>query len=103
VFDGDDADDPWPHEPDEPDPEAELAPDPPSVSIPDTSEADVPAELLRVFWGLVLALNVGLLATILGILLVAFRGRWLFGGGLVLLGTTVLATAYVGYRVHEGG
>lgn len=89
-----------PHEPDEPDPEAgltdyeaELAP---SVDVPEapsprnTAETEVPTDLLRKFWVLVLAFNAALLAGSLGAMYVLFRGDWSLGGRLLLAGAVCL-------------
>lgn len=99
--------DPWPDEPDdpfadkygepdvEPDIEAEVE-EQLGVDIPDESEAD--PELFREFWSLVATINLGLFATSLGLLLVAFRGQWTVGGGVFLLGAASLAWAWWRYQ-----
>ncbi|SDQ42789.1 DUF7322 domain-containing protein [Natronobacterium texcoconense] len=113
VFEGSD------HEPDEPeeyDPEAEFRdPDSDSLTIPDvtpesesesewdpaqlptvsppevaTPETDVPPELAKTFWALVLVVNAAVFALALGILFLLFEGNttyaaWLIGGGIVLV------------------
>lgn len=89
------------YESDEPDPEAEYAPDPPSVSIPDTSDADVPPELAQVFWSVVVAVNVGVLAVSLGCMFIYFRGEWRLGGSAVILGVGTLLYGYVKYRRYQ--
>ena len=82
------------YEPEEYDPEAELydsSSD--SLTVPEvpTGEMDAPAELQKVFWGIVLALNGAILAVALGLMLIGFEGRTqdgaiLLGGGMVLFG-----------------
>ncbi|WP_049996635.1 DUF7322 domain-containing protein [Halococcus sediminicola] len=89
------------YEPDEPDPEAEYTPDIPSVSIPDTSDADVPPELARVFWNVVLAANIGLFAVALGLMVGVFQGQWRLGGGAIALGAVALLLGYRRYRRYQ--
>lgn len=89
------------YEPDEPDPEAEYAPEVPSVSIPDTSDADVPPELARAFWSVVIAVNVGLLAVSLGAMFIYFRGQWQLGGSAVVLGIGTLLYGYFKYWRYQ--
>lgn len=82
------------HEPEEYDPEAEFRdPDSDSITIPEvsTDESDVPPDLLRTFWTLVIVLNVAILAVAVGLMLIGFEGQLrnggvLIGGGLVLFG-----------------
>lgn len=93
--------DPWPEEPDEPlvekyrRDEEDIAPEPPEPPEPD----EIPADLRRTFWTLVAAINVGLLATSLGAMLIGFRGEWADGGTLVALG--VAAFLWAGYRYRR--
>lgn len=95
----------------EPDPEDLEAPfgsqyaepDPQEVGAALASESDVDPELLRAFWGLVGALNIGLFAVSIGLLLVVFRGNLRLGGGLVLLGVVALVGVGVGYRRYRNG
>ena len=89
------------YEPDEPDPETKYAPDVPSVSIPDASDADVPPELARAFWSVVIAVNIGLLAVSLGAMFIYFRGQWRLGGGAVVLGVGMLCSAYFKYWRYQ--
>lgn len=89
------------HEPDEPDPEAKHGPDVPSVSIPDTSDVDVPPELARTFWSVVISANVGLFAASLGLMFIYFRGQWRLGGGLFVLGIGTLVYGYFKYRRYQ--
>ncbi|HET7322935.1 MAG TPA: hypothetical protein VFJ06_01240 [Halococcus sp.] len=83
------------HEPD--DPETKYAPDIPSVSIPDTSDVDVPPELAQAFWRVVVAVNIGVFAVSLGLMLVYFRGEWQLGGSAVALGIVTLIYGYLRY------
>jgi hypothetical protein len=85
------------HEPDEPDPETKYAPDIPSVSIPDTSEVDVPPEVARMFWRIVIVVNIGVLAVSLGLMIIYFRGQWPIGGSAIALGLGTLAYGYLIY------
>jgi hypothetical protein len=85
------------HEPDEPDPEAKYAPDIPAVSIPDTSDVDVPPEVARMFWRVVIAANIGVLAMSLGLMVIYFRGQWRLGGSAIALGLGTLAYGYLIY------
>lgn len=75
-------------------------PSPPSPSVPnvETNYADVDPRFRRRFWALVVALNVGIFAASLGLLLVAFRGRYVVGGQLVLASVVVLGYAARRYR-----
>ncbi len=91
--------DPWPEEPDDPypdptDPESRF-----DLEIPDGSEAS--RELHRAFWGLVAVFNVGLFATALGAMLVAFRGSLLVGGSVLAVGVATLAYGVHRYRVYR--
>lgn len=88
--------DPWEEEPDEPlvekyQPDEDAVPEPPS---PET----IPAEVRRTFWALVGTLNVALLATSLGLMLLWFRREWVLGGGLVAVGIAAFLWSYYRYR-----
>lgn len=89
------------HEPDEPDPESTYAPDVPAVSIPDTSEADVPPEVSRTFWSVVVLADIGVLAVSLGCMFIYFRGQLRLGGAGVVLGVAALAHGYYIYRRQQ--
>lgn len=91
--------DPWPEEPEEP--YADLADPEERVSVDVPSSENVPKELFRAFWGLVAVFNVGLFATSLGVLLVAFRGEWVFGGAVLTTGLASLAYGLHRYRVYR--
>lgn len=93
--------DPWPEEPDDPfedyhDPEERATRD-----VPSPGEVDVSKGLFRAFWGLVAVFNVGLFATSLGLLLVAFRGQWVVGGVVALIGVASLVYGVHRYRVYR--
>jgi len=68
----------------------------PEVDVPDPSEA--PVQLRTAFWSLVVVFNAALLAVSVGAMFVAFRGRWEFGGVLVVAGA--LAFAFGVHRVR---
>lgn len=95
------SDDPWPEEPPDPyedlgDPEARF-----DLAVPD--DADVPRELFRAFWGLVAVFNVGLFATALGALLIAFEGALALGGAILAIGLVSLGYGAVRYRGYRTG
>ncbi|APX00135.1 hypothetical protein CHINAEXTREME_17590 [Halobiforma lacisalsi AJ5] len=115
------------HEPDEPeeyDPEAEFRdPDSDSLTIPDidaepsdesnehigppipevsTDEMDVPPELAKTFWAVVLVVNAALLALSVGLLLLLFEGPTSHGGWLVAGGIVLLGFAVHRYRSYDG-
>lgn len=99
-------DEEWPDEPRESDPsdrwgdpERDLTNVPEAPAPPDPSKNDVPADVARSFWGVVLLANVGLFAVCLGPMLAFFRGQWTLGGVLVVFG---LLTFVHGYRVYRG-
>lgn len=89
-------------EADLPDPESELpsVPSPPSVDVPTPtrSEDDVPGELLAGFWTTVLVINVAVLATSLGLLLLGFGVQRRFGTGALVVGLVAAAHGYLKYR-----
>ncbi|SNZ13473.1 hypothetical protein SAMN06269185_2209 [Natronoarchaeum philippinense] len=91
-------------EPEEPDPEAdlELGPDIPTPpEAPPASEAS--EELQKMFWSVVVLLNMAILAASLGVMYIVFRGRLQLGGGLLLVGLLGGAHAYRIYRRYEYG
>lgn len=92
-------DDSTEHEPDEP--ESTYAPDIPSVSVPDTSDVDVPPAMARMFWRVVIAVNIGVLAVSLGLMVGYFRGQWRLGGAAVVLGVGTLLYGYLIYWRHQ--
>jgi len=90
----------------EPDPEADL-PDPesdlPSVPAVDVPEPPRPSgepspELRKAFWTTVLVLNVGLLATSVGAMMLAFGVERRLGAGLLAVGLLSLVRGYRKYR-----
>lgn len=83
-----------------PDPERELVSVPEAPSVP--SESDVPSELRRAFWELVVVFNVALLALSVGAMLVAFERLWTVGGALVLLGAASFLRGYRRYQRVTG-
>jgi hypothetical protein len=105
--------DEWPDEPEEPDPEARWgAPEDDLVSVPaveipgeDADEADagveVDGDLAKFFWATVVYANVALAGISIGLLLVAFRGQWGWGGGAVAVGLFALYRTYDLYRTYK--
>lgn len=94
--------DSWPEEPNDPfpeytDPERVEGADP-GVAETASDIVDVPEEVSRRFWSLVVVLNLGLLASALGLMLVAFRGQLLVGGLSFGLGVGTLGYGVVKYR-----
>jgi len=95
------------HEPDEYDPEADL-PDPeeelaPSVEIPEAPEpmpeSEAPDEIVRIFWWVVIVVNVGLLALSVGVMVWFFEGMATWGLRLIAVGGIALGYAYLRYRL----
>lgn len=70
----------------------------PGVSAPDAGGAEPPPELRRQFWLLVGALNVALLATALGVLVLVFWMRLWLGTGLLAVGVGAGVFAVLRYR-----
>lgn len=70
-----------------------------STESEDDDEVPTPRdEVRRLFWAIVVLLNIGILAVSLGVMLAGFRGQYrdaalLIGGGLVVL--------YSAYRRYE--
>lgn len=92
----DDAAEDWP---DEPDPPSEsLGPGVPTV--PDYSNRDVPQELRREFWTAVVLANIALGGISIGLMLIGFQRRWLFGGGLIAVGLVALVRCLHVYRTR---
>ena len=89
------------HEPDEWDPEAEFRdPDSDSITIPEVSTpaSEVPKEVARPFWTIVLVLNVAIFFVSLGPMLLYFRGDVEIGLSLIAAGLVLFAMAYRRYR-----
>lgn len=92
------------HEPEEYDPEAELRdPDADGITIPtvSTAEDDVPADLAKTFWIVVVVVNAAILSLSLGALLLWFRGDATVGGSLLAGGVVLLALAVRRYRAFD--
>lgn len=70
------------------------------MAAPDP-ETDVPPDLARAFLRLVVVFNAAVLALALGLMLIGFRGAWLRGGGLVVVGGGGLAYGYWRYRYEQ--
>lgn len=101
--------DPWPEEPDEPlvekyrSDEGDIGPGPPEPPEPPEPE-EIPPDLQRTFWTIVGGLNVALLASSLGAMLIGFRGQWVVGGSLLGVGVAALiwsAYRYRGFRNRD--
>ncbi|GAA0660366.1 hypothetical protein ACFQDG_15720 [Natronoarchaeum mannanilyticum] len=75
-------------------PEIPQAPEPPPAS--EASE-----ELQKMFWSVVVLLNLAILAASLGVMYIIFRGRLQLGGGLILVGLLGGLHAYRIYRRYE--
>lgn len=95
-------DDPWPDEPDEFDLDS-LGPQVDIPEAPDFSEVDVPPELRQTFWLIVVMANVGLLATSLGVMLIAFDGQFRRGALAFAIGMLALVFGYRRYRNYQNG
>jgi hypothetical protein len=96
----------WPDEPEEPDPESQWD-DPeqdlarvPEVDVEIPSPPDTPVGRAkgRLFWAAVVYANVGVAGISVGPMLVGFRGQWLVGGGVFLVGVLALVRTYLIYR-----
>ncbi|ELY88756.1 hypothetical protein C483_15512 [Natrialba hulunbeirensis JCM 10989] len=70
-----------------------------SVSVPEvsTEESDVPTELLKAFWGIVIVLNAAILAVALGLMFMFFEGVSQTAGALVVGGIVLFGFAYYRY------
>jgi len=100
----------WPDEPDDPsdavEPDeqelvADLGPDVPDVEIPeapDPSANDVPEDLAKAFWRLVVIFNISLLALGVGPMLIFFEGNWEDGLGLLAIGVLTFGYGYYRYK-----
>lgn len=92
------------HEPEEYDPEAELRdPESDSLTIPEvtTAETDVPPEVLKAFWVVVLLVNGAVLALSLGALVLVFEGDVTRGGALLAVGIMLFGSATYRYRRYR--
>ena len=107
------------HEPEEHDPEADFHdPDsdsltipriePPSIESPAVTEpgaelggGDVPADVARTFWIVVVVVNAAVLAVSLGVMFVVFWADVTTGGGLFAGGLVLFGLAYRRYRAFR--
>ncbi|ELY94921.1 hypothetical protein C482_17648 [Natrialba chahannaoensis JCM 10990] len=73
------------------------------VSVPEvsTAESDVPTELLKVFWGIVLVLNAAILAVALGLMFMLFEGVSQMAVALVVGGAVLFGFAYYRYQSYQ--
>ena len=62
---------------------------------------DAPPELRRAFWSIVVILDVAMVATALGILVIAFEGRWLLGGAILAIGLLGFGESYRRVRARR--
>ena len=88
-------------EPDEQDFVKDLGPDVPEVDVPEPpelSETDVPDDLARSFWKLVMVFNLALFAASLGPMLIYFRGEWTNGTAVFALGVGAFVYGYRRYK-----
>ncbi len=88
-------------EPDEADFVKDLGPDVPEVEIPeapDLTQNDVPDDLARSFWKLVMVFNLALFALSLGPMLIIFRGQWTNGLSVFALGLGAFVYGYARYK-----
>ena len=105
--------DEWPDEPDEPDPEEDWG-DPeedlvsvPSVDVPGAEDegedlgAEIDGDVAKFFWAAVVYANIALAGISIGLLLVAFRGQWGWGGGAAVVGVFALYRTYDLYRTYR--
>jgi hypothetical protein len=98
------SDDDWREDPD-PEPPS-LGPEVPEVDVPevktsDSVTGDGDSETARLFWRLVVVLDVGLLALAVGPMFVYFEGDWRRGLALVAFGIVVILYAVVRYRRYR--
>ncbi|MFC6732133.1 hypothetical protein ACFQH3_10085 [Haladaptatus sp. GCM10025707] len=93
--------DAWPDEPTEFDPEKDIGPKIPQVQMPKTDMSDVPDDVFRTFWSLVLTFNIALFALSLGAMLMYFRGQFQTGGAVFALGVVSLVYGVAKYRAFQ--
>ncbi|WP_312909658.1 DUF7322 domain-containing protein [Natronosalvus caseinilyticus] len=92
------------HEPEEFDPESDLYdPDSDSLTIPrvETDASDADPKLVTMFWALVLVVKASILATALGILLLAFDVMPQFGLAALAAGLVLAGFAVYRYRTFD--
>ncbi|RLM59549.1 hypothetical protein DVK02_02060 [Halobellus sp. Atlit-31R] len=85
------------------DPETDLV-SVPSVDAPGDEDAagiDIDSDLAKLFWLAVIYTNVALGGVSIGLLLVAFRGQWTWGGGAVAVGLFACYRTYDIYRTYQ--
>ena len=95
----DDSAEAWPNEPDPPN--EKLGPEVTVPRAPDYANRDVPPEVQRSFWSAVVLANVALGGVSLGLMLIYFQGRWLFGGALLAVGLVAGTRTWRIYRTQH--
>ena len=79
----------------------------PATAVPDDDDAedddgggsvDLSSPVQRKFWFLVVVFNLAVLAAALGLLFLYFRGMFVLGGGLAVVGFAGLAYGFATYR-----
>ncbi|WP_336361223.1 DUF7322 domain-containing protein [Haladaptatus sp. ZSTT2] len=93
--------DAWPDEPKEFNPDTDIGPEIPSVKMPSSDVSDIPDDVFRTFWSLVLTFNVALFALSLGAMLMYFRADYWTGGPVFAIGALSLVYGLAKYRAHQ--
>ncbi|MFC7155238.1 hypothetical protein ACFQPA_07185 [Halomarina halobia] len=97
-----DEEDAWPDEPDEFDPDS-LGPSVEYSAPEDLADADIPEDVFRAFWAVVVMANIGLFAASLGLMFIVFRGQLRLGGTVFAIGALALLFGYRYYRSYRSG
>ncbi|ADB61659.1 hypothetical protein Htur_2786 [Haloterrigena turkmenica DSM 5511] len=99
-FGGDPLRDPFENDPLE-DPFEDPAGDSESDEDLERAFAELSSETLLAFIVVGVLVHVGVFAGALGLMFLGFRGQWLIGGGLVIVGTVALGLAVATYRRYR--
>lgn len=78
--------------------ESSTAPESPETPGEEFAAIDVDSRTSRYFWSAVALANIAVAAVSIGLMLIGFRGNWVLGGGLVLIGLLAGARVYWIYR-----
>ncbi len=70
-------------------------------TVRDYSKVDAPSELKREFWKQVLLFNIAFFCLAVGIMLIAFEQRWVFGGSMLFVGIVAFVRGYSRYREFQ--